>query len=69
MRVTCRRMWSWIPNSIMLLPALGIGAAVTSMTLALPRREANIRRVERAMLAFWMSLAILIAVHQGHSVS
>ena len=52
-----------------MLPAFVVGAAVTSMALALPRREVNIRRVERAMMVFWASMAILMSAHYGLAAS
>ncbi len=58
-------MMSMVPYSVLLLPVLGCGAAMTSMMLEIPRREVNIRRVERATLAFWMSMAVLLSTHSA----
>jgi hypothetical protein len=58
-----------IPYSILLLPVLGCGAAVTSMMLDIPRKEVNIRRVERATLAFWMSMAVILSTQSANMLA
>ena len=54
---------------MLLLPVLASGGAMSRMMIELMRREASRRRVERALVAFWLSLAILLSVHGAHALN
>ena len=52
-----------LPYSMLLVPVIACGGAMTSLLVDLVRRETSKQRVERALLAFWMCMAILISAH------
>jgi len=49
--------------ALLLLPVICCGGAMSQMMVDLVRREASKQRVERALLAFWMCMAILMSTH------
>ena len=52
-----------LPYSMLLLPVLCCGGAMSRMMVELVRRESSKQRVERALLAFWMCIAVLVSTH------
>ncbi|MEO0617801.1 MAG: hypothetical protein AAFZ01_00820 [Pseudomonadota bacterium] len=54
---------------MLLVPVLACGGAMTRMMIECVRREASKLRVERALLAFWMCIAVLMSVHAAGSMN
>ena len=55
--------------SILLLPVIGCGAAMSRLMIDIVRRETSKQRVERALLAFWMCMAVLMSAHFVETVT
>ncbi|MEL6423557.1 MAG: hypothetical protein AAFQ42_14095 [Pseudomonadota bacterium] len=47
----------------LLVPIIACGGAMSRLMIEIVRREASKRRVERALLAFWLCFALLLSVH------
>lgn len=52
-----------LPYAVMLLPVIACGGALSTLLVDMVRREDSKQRVERALLAFWMCMAVLMSTH------